>query len=517
MLACLPFQNSWSHSTLHTSEVIENVKVAPPGIIVVFGATGDLTARKLMPSIYHLASSGYLSDHTAMVGVSRIKQSHEEFRDAMKLSVNQYSKQNSDIIWPQLEKKLFYNEADLSDDEGYENLKVLLADIDKNMGTQGNRVFYLAIPASYFSVVIEKLSKHGLIYDSGDEKWSRVVIEKPFGRDLASAIELNREVSQCLSEDQIFLMDHYLAKEGVQNLFSFRLENPLFEPLWNHRYIDNIQISLSEDIGIGSRANFWEETGALRDLFQNHLMQLLAIVAMEPPTDLDPQHIHNEKIKVLNSIRPFPVGEIDRYIVRGQYGPGIIKGENVLGYKQEKDVPQDSSAETFVSAKIFIDNDRWMGVPFYIRGGKRLAKQTTEVVVNFKQSNLGSSTNANALFFRIQPNAGIYLKMSAKVPVLDSVGHTQPVVFGYQPDQYFKTNSSDAYEKLLYDAFKGNHHLFVQSDEQLAAWRLLTPVLDQWKLSSGDLEEYESGSWGPSRSDFLLNENGHSWQILGDQ
>lgn len=504
-------------SAVEFSNAIQNVEnETSPCTIVVFGATGDLTARKLLPAIYNLAHEGHLSQNTAVVGFARGEHTNETFRTRMGEAVDQFSrtKLRDTDFWANFENKIFYNQSDFEQDQGYQNLQQLLSEIDQKVGTQGNRIYYLATPSSHFSTIIKKLHENHLIYDSksSDRKWSKVIIEKPFGNDLDSAMDLQKDISKYLNESQVYLMDHYLGKEGVQNLLTLRFENALFEPLWNNKHIDNIQITLSEDIGIGSRASFWEETGSLRDVFQNHLMQLLAIIAMEPPANFDAFHIHKEKIKVLNAIRPFPLNELDSHVIRGQYGPGEINGKSVLGYKQENGVLESSTAETFIAAKILIDNSRWEEIPFYIRSGKRLPKQTTEIVVTFKSENQSDKDFSNALFIRIQPNAGLFLKTLSKVPMLNK--SIKPVIFGYSSDAFFKTSSPEAYEKLFYDCIKGDQSLYVAAEEQFAAWRLLTPVLNHWKLHSENIQNYEAGTWGPSSADQMLGENGHQWQLL---
>jgi glucose-6-phosphate 1-dehydrogenase len=471
-----------------------------PCTIVIFGATGDLTARKLLPALHNLGYEGHLSEQTAIIGFARGQYTDETFRKKMGEAI---APSNIDY-WNQFENKIFYNQADFEQDQGYENLQKLLLKIDQELGAEGNRLYYLATQPSQFSTIIKKLHEHQLLYDSDYENWSRVIIEKPFGHDLDSAMHLQEEITKYLDESQIYRMDHYLGKEGVQNLFTLRFESAFFEPLWNGEHIDNVQITLSEDIGIGTRASFWEETGSLRDVFQNHLMQLLAIVAMEPPSSLNPPDIHTEKIKVLNAIRSFPAKEMGECVIRGQYGPGEIRGISVPGYKQEQSVSTNSSAETFLAAKLFIDNPRWAGVPFYIRGGKRLPVQTTEIAITFKNQ-------SNVLFIRIQPNAGVFLKTLSKVPALDK--EVKPVVFGYNPDRYFKKSSPEAYEKLFYDCIRGDSSLYVQGEEQLAAWRLLGPVLNDWK-GNEEIPTYDAGSWGPSSVDQMLQENGHQWQLL---
>lgn len=488
-----------------------------PCVIVIFGATGDLTARKLLPAVYNLVYERHLSEHIAIVGFARGKHTHKTFREQMSEAIDKFSRTKfRDIgFWSDFENKIFYNQSDFEEDQGYENLQKLLWEVDRELGTQGNRIYYLATPSSHFSIIIKKLYEHRLIYDpkSLNKKWSKVIIEKPFGSDLDSAMDLQKDISTYLDDSQVYLMDHYLGKEGVQNLLTLRFENALFEPLWNNKHIDNIQITLSEDIGIGSRARFWEETGSLRDVVQNHLMQLLAIIAMEPPVSLNASHIHEEKIKVLNAIRPFPLNEMNNYVVCGQYGPGEVNGVSIPGYKQEKGVLDTSMAETFIAAKIFIDNFRWEGIPFYIRAGKRLPKQTTEIVVTFKNQNPAiNQTLSNAIFIRIQPNTSIFIKTLSKVPMLGK--NIKPVLFGYNSDSFFKKSSPEAYEKLLYDCIKGDHSLYVEAEEQFAAWRLLTPVLNYWKSRPEKIQTYDAGTWGPSSADQILMENGHQWQLL---
>ncbi len=498
----------------NSSTQLTTEKQVNPCVIVVFGATGDLTARKLLPALYNLAYEGNLPENIAIVGFARGAHSHETFRERMGEAINQFSRTKpiNTNFWQHFQNKIFYNQSSFEQDLGYENLHKLLEEIDQKFGTQGNRIFYLATSPSHFSTIIKKLDEHKLIYhfDNNQKQWSRVIIEKPFGTDLSSAINLQKEISIYLDENQVYLMDHYLGKEGVQNLFTLRFENALFEPLWNKEFIDHIQITLSEEIGIGTRAQFCEETGALRDVFQNHLLQLLAIIAMEPPLSLSSAHIHEEKIKVLNAIRPFSLNEIDNDIVRGQYSSGEINGKKVLGYKQENGVPENSSAETFVAVQLFIDNTRWKGVPFYIRGGKRLPKQTTEIVITFK--NHHSQIASNVLFIRIQPNPSIFLKMVSKVPMLNK--SVEPVLFGYSTEKFFNKSSMEAYEKLIYDCIQGDHSLYVNVQEQFATWCLLTPVLNYWKSFPEKIQNYDAGTWGPTNADQMLRNSGHQWQLL---
>lgn len=454
---------------------------APPAAIVIFGATGDLTARKVLPAIYRLAEEGKLSDNTVVIGVGRRDYTSSKFRELMGGGA--------------FAKNLYYHRLNFDEGEGYEELKAALEQIEREKGTKGNRIFYLATHSNSFASIIEKLSEHELIYDGSKEKWSRVVLEKPFGHDLDSAALLQGQISKHLDESQIYHIDHYLGKAAVQNLLAFRFKNTVFEPLWNKQHIDHVQIAISEEIGIGTRANFWEETGLLRDIFQNHMMQLLSIVAMEPPSSLDAEAIHAEKIKLLKAVRPFPAKAIDRHVVRGQYGPGESKGQPVAGYRQEKGVPESSNVETFAAAKLFIDNERWRGVPFYLRGGKRLDAQKAEIVICFKNS-------INKLLIRIQPQPGVFLKIASD--------GEDPIFMGYELDA---KSSPEAYEKLILDALVGDQSSFVGAEQQLSAWKIWDPVIEHWKSTrERQIPQYASGSHGPKEAETLITEDGRKWE-----
>lgn len=483
-----------------------------PFVFVIFGGTGDLTARKLIPALYNLSLEEHIQNH-AVVGIGRKQIDHVQYRKNMKEAVDRHSRNKEDKSWEEFEKRIFYHAADVKDDNGYIELKKELEKIDREWGTRGNRIFFLAVHPSFFQPIIEKLHAHQLIHQPANQgqPWSRVIIEKPFGSDLNSAMELQKHLVKFLHESQIYRMDHYLGKEGVQNLISFRFENGLFEPLWNNRLIEQVQITLGEEIGIGSRASFWEETGALRDILQNHLMQLLALVAMEPPIDLQPASLQKEKLKVLHAIRHFPIDSMDHHVVRGQYAEGEVKGAAVSGYRDEEGVPPTSSVETYVAAKLFIDNPRWEGVPFYIRGGKRLNKQGTEIIVVFKNQSILKEQEKNMLLIRIQPHAGIFLKTASKVPGMKK--ELQPVLFGFKPDAVFNTSSPEAYEKLIFDCIRGDDSHYVNGEEQLASWRLLTPVLHHWNRTER-IGFYPSGTRGPIEADHLLEKEGHHWIVI---
>lgn len=498
------------------------VKVASPCILVIFGATGDLTGRKLLPALYNLAREGQLPSHFACVGFARRDKTNEIFRKEMFDAVNKYSrvKPVDAALWSSFSEQLFYHRSEFHEDEGYENLNHFLLELDRKFDTQGNRVFYLSTQPSFFPLIVEKLYQHKLIYPANDSRgrFSRVIIEKPFGHDLSSAITLQKEISKNLDESQIYRIDHYLGKETVQNLMIFRFCNPIFESVWNNRYIDHVQITVSEEIGIGTRGHFWEEAGMLRDIVQNHMMQLLSLVAMEPPATLAADSIHDEKVKVMQSIRQLPMNAVDQVAVRGQYGPGYINGLEVPGYRQENDVAPDSNVETYVALELYIDNWRWAGVPFYLRSGKRLPKRATEIAITFKCAPAclfqitGQAIEPNILVIRIQPDEGIAFKINCKVPGLSN--KVQPVKMDFRYGSYFGLTPPEAYERLICDCMAGDRTLFARIDEVLASWKLLTPLLYHWQKIKPAFPNYESGSWGPVAADTMLARKGHQWRLL---
>lgn len=505
------------------AESTRQLKQPDPCILVIFGATGDLTSRKLVPALYNLARDGQLPAHFACVGFARRDKSHEMFRDEMHEAVNQFSrvKPIDANLWQTFSEQLYYHRSEFDHEEGYDELKTFLNELDEKLGTQGNRVYYLSTQPSFFAPIVENLSRHGLIYPPDDEKkrWSRIIIEKPFGHDLSSALSLQQEVSQHLDEDQIYRIDHYLGKETVQNLLVFRFSNPIFESVWNNRHIDHVQITVSEDIGIGTRGRFFEEAGMLRDIVQNHLMQLLSLVAMEPPTSLNANAIRDEKVKVMQSLRPFPPGQYDDFIVRGQYGEGFVNSEEVRGYREEENVSPTSSVETFVSLELFVDNWRWAGVPFYLRAGKRLPKRATEISITFENApgflfqSQNKKIDQNVLVIRIQPDEGISLKTNCKVPGLGSP--IQPVKMDFRYTSYFGSTPPEAYERLICDCMSGDNTLFARADEVLASWRLFTPILDHWNNKAPtEFPNYQSGTWGPTSSEELIAKTGRQWRLL---
>ena len=504
-------------------EGLASVKAAAPCIMVIFGATGDLTARKLVPALYNLARDAQLPHHFCCVGFARRDKDDGIFRAEMKAAVDEHSriKPLDSNLWKTFSQQLFYHRASFDDNEGYITLKERLHQLDSQFGTRGNRVFYLSTQPKEFLTIVEHLKKHELVYarEQEHQHWSRVILEKPFGHDLSSAITLQQQISKFLDESQCYRIDHFLGKETVQNLLVFRFTNPLFEAVWNNRHIDHIQISVAEDIGIGTRGNLWEQAGMLRDIVQNHVMQLLSLLAMEPPANLRADSIRSEKVKVIESIRPLSPTDLAEYTIRGQYGPGFIQGNPVKGYREEDNVSPTSSVETYIALRLLVDNWRWSGVPFYIRAGKRLPKRATEIAIIFKEApgalyKLESRRQqANVLVMRIQPNEGILLKMNCKVPGHDST--IQPVGMDFRYGAYFGTTPPEAYERLLCDCMAGDSTLFARDDEVMASWRLLTPILDYWRaIKPPSFPNYPAGLWGPVEADRMLEKEGRAWRLL---
>jgi len=501
----------------------QSTRLSDPCVMVIFGATGDLTSRKLVPALYNLAREGQLSSQFACIGFARRTKSNEEFREEMKKAVSDFSriKPIDEPFWKNFEQQIFYHISEFHEDSGYENLKNLLDELDVRLGTRGNRIFYLSTQPSFFTLIAEKLHKFGLIYDEMNvkNKWSRVIVEKPFGHDLSSAIALQAELLKFMKESQIYRIDHYLGKETVQNIMVFRFSNSIFESLWNNRYIDHVQITVAEDLGIGSRGKYYEEAGLIRDMLQNHTMQLLSLVAMEPPVNLEANSIRDEKVKVLQALRPLSMNELETCCVRGQFGAGFINGETVLGYRQEKDVNPKSCVETYAALKLYIDNWRWDGVPFYLRSGKRLPKKATEIAIIFKEppgvlfQQSGKKNEPNVLVIRIQPDEGIALRMNCKVPGPSSP--TLPVKMDFRYGAYFGMAPPEAYERLILDCILGDSTLFAREDEVFNSWKLLTPVLDLWSHSSCPLlPNYQAGSWGPTAADEMIARDHRKWRIL---
>lgn len=508
-----------SHPLHEQGQTTRNID---PCIMVIFGATGDLTGRKLSPALYNLGREGQLPANFACVGFARREKTDAEFREEIKEDISQFSrvKPIDEKYWHSFQEQLFYHQSEFDDDTGYQRLKEKLEQLDSRFATRKNRVFYLSVQPKFFPVIIKKLRENGLIYDCDDAtKWSRIIIEKPFGHDFASAKALQTEITQYLDESQIFRIDHYLGKETVQNLLVFRFANSIFESLWNNRHIDHIQITVAEELGIGTRGHFFEEEGHLRDIVQNHMMQLLSHVAMEPPVNLSAQAIQDEKVKVLQSVRPLQHADFEQMVVRGQYGPGYINGESVPGYREEKNVDPKSNVETYVALRLYIDNWRWAGVPFYLRGGKRMPKRGTEIAIIFKDApgvlfqQIDSPNLPNVLAMRIQPDEGIAMRINCKVP--GPASQIQPVKMDFRYSSYFGQSPPEAYERLIWECMSGDSTLFARSDEVFESWKILTPILEYWdKQQSTPFPNYDAGTWGPEQADEMMKKEGRSWRIL---
>ena len=506
------------------TQVLQNVlrddarlpRVPDPGIMVIFGASGDLTSRKLVPALYELAAQRRLPMEFAVVGLSRTKMSHDEFRERLREKLEeQRSEGVSEDVWDSFSKGIFYLPGDSKDPETYRELREFLQELDGERETEGNRIFYLSSSPSLFSTIVERLGEAGM-NEGENGGFSRLVVEKPFGRDLESARELNGDIRRYFEESQIYRIDHYLGKETVQNILALRFANGIFEPVWSQHYVDHVQITVAEDIGVGTRGAFYEEAGALRDIVQNHVMQLLCLTAMEPPVAFDADTVREEKVKVLKAVRPIPEDGVQDFAVRGQYGRGWVWGEEVSGYREEKNVAPDSSTETFMALKLFVDNWRWAGVPFYIRAGKRMPKKATEIAIQFRPSPhtpfSGGETEElepNVLVIRVQPEEGISLKIGAKVP--GSGFEIRSVNMDLLYGTAFLEEAPDAYQRLLLDLMLGDPTLFIRADEAEMAWNILASVMEAWSRDS-KVAFYPAGSWGPEEADALLARDGRSWR-----
>jgi glucose-6-phosphate 1-dehydrogenase len=491
--------------------------------VVIFGASGDLTHRKLMPALYNLAWAHRLPSGFAVVGVARREKTNESFRAEMKDAVSAFSRRKpiDPTVWSDFEKGISYVRGAASDPATYETLRALLERMDAERGTAKNRLFYLAVPTSEFGPIVDGLRASRLVVPAANERtggaWTRVVFEKPFGHDLASARELNDAVAAAFDETQVFRIDHYLGKETVQNLLVFRFANSLFEPVWGREHVDHVQITVAEDIGVEGRAKFYEQTGVTRDIVENHLMQLLCLTAMEPPISLSADAVRDEKVKVLRSLRPIEKNEVAGNVVRGQYASGVLRGEEVAGYRQEPDVAPDSRVETYVAMRVFVDNWRWSGVPFYVRAGKRLARRVTEIAVVFREAPhtlfraRDGAITPNVLSLRIQPDEGIALRFISKEPGQHTV--LRDVAMDFRYGATFGSNTPEAYERLLLDAMRGEATLFTRRDEVEAQWAYIDRVLQVW--ASADVSPppfYAAGSWGPEQADDLLVRDGRRWR-----
>jgi len=492
-----------------------------PGIFVLFGATGDLAHRKVVPALYQLWRTNLLPHEFVVLAVARRPYDDTTFRADLRASVEQFSRvlPIEPAVWEEFASRISYLRGDFDDPDLYDRLAARLDELDKTHGTLGNRCFYLATQPSAFAQIVAGLGRVGLDHEHHAGGWRRIVIEKPFGRDLTSAIRLNREIGKVFRESQVYRIDHYLGKETVRNILVFRFGNGIFEPIWNRRYVDHVQITVAESIGVEARGAFYEEAGASRDVFQNHLMQLVALVAMEPPARFDADALRDEKVKVLRAIQRMTPEQVATDVVRGQYGPGWVEGQQAIGYRAEAEVYPESETETYIAARLAVDDWRWAGVPFYLRAGKRLPKRATEIAIRFKQvphalfEASGTDPEANLLALRIQPDEGILLRFAAKVPGLGVDVRSVNMDFTY--GSAFSVDSPDAYETLILDVLLGDASLFTRVDEVEKAWAIVTPMLEAWADSPPPaFPDYAAGSWGPEASDALLARDGRRWRRI---
>jgi glucose-6-phosphate 1-dehydrogenase len=495
-------------------------KLAPPCVLVVFGASGDLTKRLLVPALYNLRAANLLPEQFALVGIARSTLEHEAFRRELGAALRQFATAPVDAEhWCWLEERLYYTPGAFDDSETYARLERVLAEIEEAQGTGGQRLFYLATPPSAFGPIATRLAASGLSAQADGQAWRRVIIEKPFGRDLASARALNRQLLTALDETQIYRIDHYLGKETVQNILAFRFANGIFEPLWNRDHIDHIQITVAETVGVERRGAFYETTGALRDMVPNHLFQVLSLVAMESPSCFAADAVRAEKAKALDAVRVLAQAEVGENVVRGQYEAGVVRGQPANAYREAPNVSPTSRVETYVAMRLFIENWRWAGVPFYLRTGKALRKRRSEVAIRFKQAPLALFRNtpverptANDLILHLQPEEGVTLRFGAKVPgPAMRIGDVE-MRFNYA--DHFAVEPKTGYETLIYDAMMGDATRFQRADTAEAGWRVVEPILEAWADDRDEPTFYAAGSVGPNEADVLLARDGRRWRPI---
>ena len=498
---------------------METTSKVDPTIIVIFGATGDLTWRKLVPAIYNLYLDKWMPEKFMVIGVGRSDQSDLKFRQHLHEGVDKFSRRGKSKKkeWDTFAQCISYHKGELADVSTYTRLEKLIKQVEKNWKVTANRIFYMAVPPVFFEQIATKVGTSGL---AENKKTSRIVIEKPFGHDLESAKSLNSLLHKMYDENQIYRIDHYLGKETVQNIMAFRFANALFEPIWNRNYIDHVQITVSEQLGVENRGNYYETAGALRDMIQNHIMQLLCLIAMEPPVSFNADEVRNRKVDVTNAMRKFKYEDVHKFAVRGQYGEGWIEGKKVKGYRQEPDVDKNSTKETFAAVKFLIDNWRWQGVPFYVRTGKRMNESISVITIQFRpvphQSFPLEATGnwqPNRLVLNIQPAMGIRLRFQAKRPGLEMLLHPVDMLFNY--NESYTSGTPEAYETLLLDIMEGDSTLFMRADQVEAAWAILMPIIRSWETNpSVNFPNYAAGMQGPEDAEALIAKDGHNWIVM---
>jgi glucose-6-phosphate 1-dehydrogenase len=487
-----------------------------PFSLVIFGASGDLAHRKLIPALWSLYAARTLPEPFTIVGTGRTEMSDQAFRDKMREGVKQFArlKVPNDNVWGRFAASLLYVSGDPTGPDLYARLRQVLEDVERKRGGPAHRLYYLSTPPSLYDDITVQLGKAGLAAEDGG--WTRIIIEKPFGHDLRSAQDLNELVTSVFREEQVYRIDHYLGKETVQNVLALRFANGIFEPLWNRNHVAEVQLTVAETVGVEGRGGYYEEAGALRDMIQNHLLQVMCLVAMEPPVTFDPQAVRDEKSKVMQAVRPIDPARVDASALRAQYGPGFTGNRQVPSYLQEKGVKPDSTTETYAALRLQIDNWRWAGVPFYLQTGKRMAKRVSEIVIRFHRTphmifRRGEiSVDPNLLVIRIQPDEGISLIVDAKEPGPDL--KISPVTLEFKYQEVFGGEPPEAYERLLLDAIHGDPTLYSRGDWIEQAWRLTQPILDHWATAPAPLPQYEAGSWGPNEADTFIARDGGKWR-----